>query len=497
MLLSHEWLREHGVSIASEELPERILQIGEGNFLRGFVDWLLYQLMKNNKFQGKVVIATPLPSGAKKIQEINDQEGLYTVWLRGLEEGVVVDRKEIMQSVSRGIDPYEQWEDFLQCARNPQIDIVISNTTEAGLSYTREPYDRQACPTTYPAKLTAYLYERFLAFNGSDAHGLDVVPCELVENNGDLLRELVLQCAKDWELPREFRNWVSLHSHFYNTLVDSIVTGFTTDGLAEDSRDVAYDDRLGIIREPFYLWVIQGHPRLKNKLDFPSLGLNVRYVEDVAPFRLIKVRILNGTHTALAGLSYLARIETVKEAVTGEVMGRFVRELMQREIIPALAAQSVAEAEAQSFAEAVLERFSNPLLRHEIESLQLNGLSKIRVRLLPTMMDYLRLNRDLPKLMVMAIAGQLLYYKNADDPAEEWVIRDDETHVRAVRSAWELERTEGLRASVARILSLVEVWDQDLSRVEGMTDLIEQSIRALRGGVLQALSAGVQEQVGR
>ena len=488
MRLSQQWIREHDVSLNIEELPERILQIGEGNFLRGFVDWLIHQLIKNKQYDGRVVVSTPRPMGAKKIQAINEQDGLYTVWLRGLQNGEVVDSREIVQSISRGIDPYTQWDEFLQCARNPQIDIVISNTTEAGLAYSPEPDQRDICPTSYPARLTAYLYERYQAFAGAKTSGLDIVPCELVENNGDLLRDLVLQCASYWKLSLEFKNWVKKYNYFYNTLVDSIVTGFTTNGLVAGDHDMEYEDRLGIIREPFYLWVIQGEARLQQKLDFASLGLNVRFEKEVAPFRLIKVRILNGVHTALAGLSFLAHLETVKMAVTDDMMGKFVRELLNKEIIPALAIRSVPESEAQRFAQAVLERFSNPLLRHEIVALQLNGLSKIRVRLLPTMMDFIRATGKLPSLLIMAIAGQLLYYKNADDLSNHWNIRDDENQVRAVQAAWLLESTQSLHASLTQILSLDEVWGQDLSVIPQLVDLLEQAVIALRTGVFSALS---------
>ncbi len=496
-MLSKDWFKNHSPSQSLPDMPERILQIGEGNFLRGFVDWLIHQLMKQNRFHGKVVIVAPRPSGAKKIQALNAQDGLYTVWLRGMEGNAIVDGKEIIQSVSRALNPYEQWDEFLQCARNPQIDIVTSNTTEAGLSYTKEVYDQSRCPNTYPAKLTAYLYERYLAFQGNEAYGLDVIPCELVENNGYLLRELVIQCAKDWELPVSFLDWVTRHNCFYNTLVDSIVTGFSTDSMTGQSNEMGYDDQLGIIREPYYLWVIQGCERLQAKLDFPAAGLNVRYVDDVSPFRLIKVRILNGAHTALAGLSFLAQMQTVKEAVSDLVIGAFVQELIGSEIIPALVIQAVPEVEAQHFARDVFERFSNPLLRHEIVSLQLNGLSKIKVRLLPTLMDYIQLKGELPKLLTLAIAGQLLFYKNAHDLSARWVIQDNPAHVHAVQEAWKLEETEGLLAGVKGILSLVEVWGQDLRVVEGLTELIVEDIQALRKGILSAVDARLPEQIGR
>ncbi len=488
MLVTRSWLQQEMPEQAQELHPERVLQIGEGNFLRGFVDWLIHQLNKNGKFKGSVVVATPLALGAAKIQEINDQDGLYTVWLRGMENGKVRDDREIIQSISRAIDPYQQWDQFLQCARNPQIDIVVSNTTEAGLTYLEEGYDHERCNASFPAKLTAYLYERFQAFAGDAQMGLDIVPCELVENNGDILRELVLRHASNWNLSSEFVAWVQESNRFYNTLVDSIVTGFQTSTLDPATHDMTYEDKLGIIREPFHLWVIQGDARLKDKWDFGSLGLNVRYEPDVAPFRLIKVRILNGAHTSLAGLATLSAIETVRETVTHPVLGSFVQHLLHDEVNKALQVQHVELTEAESFAAAVMERFSNPLLRHEIASLQLNALSKVKVRLLPTFMDYIERFATLPKLLTMAIAGQLLYFHLDEDGTSPYAIRDDATSMQLVQQAWALEKQEGLEASVKALLSLEEVWGQDLNTLPSFSEHLVYDIEQIRElGVLKAV----------
>ncbi len=489
MLLSKEWMERNGDELRDGHYPERMIQIGEGNFLRGLVDWLIHQLIVNGKYDGRVIVSNPRPTGAQKIREFKQQDGLYTVWRRGMENGNLVDERDIVRSVSRSLNPYEEWQEFLACARNPSIDIVISNTTEAGLTYLEEALDLERCPTSYPAKLTAYLFERYRALSGAPSAGLDIVPCELVENNGDLVRELVLRCAASWGLPREFTAWVKEHNYFYNTLVDSIVTGFNTADKSLLQQEVPYEDSLGVIREPFYLWVIQGPPRLQTKWDFPSLGLNVRYEPDVAPFRLIKVRILNGSHTSLAGLSFLAGLVTVRDAMTHDVMGPFVHALIHNEIIPAASMQGVPESEATRFAAAVVERFSNPLLRHEIASLQLNGLSKVTVRILPTLHDFVAKTGEIPTLLTLAIAGQLLYYKNAENEEDGWIIKDNEEHVQLVAAAWSLEESDGLFAAVSRILGLEAIWGEDLNQVPGLAETITTHIAALQGGgVLGAVS---------
>ncbi len=493
MRLSQEWLTQQGNKVGIQKYPERILQIGEGNFMRGFVDWLIHRLNAAGEYQGRVVVAKPLSTGDGKIREWNAQDGLYTVWRRGVENGKLVDSPEVVQSVSRCINPYTEWEEFMACAQNPEIDIVTSNTTEAGLAYVEEAYVPGVCPTSFPAKLTAYLYERYQRFQGDADYGLEIVPCELVENNGNVLRELVLRYVTAWGLPDVFANWIKNSNHFYNTLVDSIVTGFNTADPELLSSRMAYEDRLGAIREPFYLWVIQGDGELPTKLNFPAAGLNVRYVEDVAPFLLIKVRILNGAHTSLAGLSFLAGLETVREAVTDGDIGPFVRSILQNEIIPALARQGVLREEADSFATAVLERFENPLLRHEIASLQLNGLSKIAVRILPSLNDYLALTGELPRGLVLAIAGQLLYYRNAQEPEHRWVIKDNREHVQRVQAAWERVNTEGMERVASEILAQRDMWGQDLTGVRGLVQLMTEDLLLLEAvGIRKAVADYVQ-----
>ncbi|RIV23121.1 tagaturonate reductase [Alicyclobacillaceae bacterium I2511] len=489
MLLCREWMGRQSNLPSVENYPERFLQFGEGNFMKGFVDWLIHQWNKSGQNQGRTVVVTPLAAGAQAIQKFKDQEGLYTVWLRGIQNGELVDTKEVVTSVSRAIDPYQDWNELLECARQPLLDTVFSNTTEAGLTYLEEPLTGGQCPTSFPGKLTAYLYERYQTFGGDSSMGLDIVPCELVDNNGDRLRELVLQYIADWRLPEQFAKWVEQSNFFYNTLVDSIITGFASMDKKVLAEEFPYVDSLGVVREPFYLWVIEGPARLSEKLNFPAAQLNVRYVPDATPYRLIKVKVLNGAHTSLAGLAYLAGLQTVKEVVTHPVLGTFVQRLMQYEILPTLPAHGIPALAAQEFANSVMERFSNPYLRHEITSLQLNGLSKIGVRVLPILHDSFVATGKIPPLLTMALAGLLLYYRNATAPNERWVIKDNIEQVQAVQAAWELEPSAGLDAAIQAILRLQRVWGQDLSKLPGLAKTLVNDVVQIRSaGVIHALS---------
>lgn len=475
------------------EFPERVIQIGEGNFLRGFVDWMIHQLNKNDLFRGRIVVAAPRPTGARNIERLNGQDGLFTVWLRGLDQGRQVDQREIVSSVSRGIDPYQNWQDFLRCAENPEIEIVVSNTTESGLQYTREALQDGVALSSFPGKLTAYLYHRYCHFHGDAAAGMTIVPCELVDNNGDKLREIVLQHATDWNLPGAFLDWLTQSNHFCNNLVDRIVTGFPQ---GEDANrllsQLDYRDELLTVGEPFHLWAIEADERLQEAWPFEKIGLHVPYVSDVSPYRIQKVRILNGAHTAMSALGLLSGLRTVGETVNHPVLGLFVRSLIHDEIVPSLLASvpGADETVVDDFAHSVLERFDNPFIRHELESLTLNGLSKIRVRLLPTLNDFYANHGQVPVLLSAALAGQLLFYRNADREEDRWAIRDDTKMVEIVEEIWRGEKDLGLDETVSALLKNQQLWDQDLNAIGGLRQEMVKFIRQVRSqGVLSALES--------
>ena len=479
-LLTRAWLEEHRKSEGLPLYPERVIQFGEGKFMRGFVDRLFHRLNQGGLFGGSVVVVTPLASGAKKIKEINDQDGLYTVWLRGNENAQVIDQAESVQSIARAVDPYANWQEILRCAENRTIDIMVSNTTEAGIVYEKESYEPDRCPASFPAKVTAYLYARYQAFDGDPQTGMMIIPCELLEQNGDRLREIVLRYAQEWQLPAGFIAYVKEANHFYNTLVDSIVTAFQSPGSADLPSSVTYEDKNGILREPFYLWVIEGDEQITAKLPFSQLGLRVRYVADVTPFRQIKVRILNGAHTSLAGLATLAGLETVREAIQHPVLGTFTKHLLEQEVHVSLQNSKLAPSDVVNFTNDVIERFTNPLLHHAIASLQLNMLAKLRERVLPSILSYYQLQNRLPAHLMLAFAGQLLFTHPATQAMRSVAWRDDVGKQDRLKEAWELEHQEGLRRSVQTICSDLAFWGEDLSQIPGFVDHVTFDLEQLR-----------------
>ncbi|EPZ45524.1 tagaturonate reductase [Alicyclobacillus acidoterrestris] len=475
----------------SVKFPERIIQIGEGNFLRGFVDWMIHQLNKQGLYEGSVVVVAPRPSGATNIARLNAQDGLFTVCLRGIHQGINIDDREIVSSIRRGIDPHQDWSEFLRCAENPTIDILVSNTTESGIQYVQEDYQMGQPLMSFPGKLTAYLHHRYTFFQGAAAAGMTIVPCELIEDNGEKLREIVLRHAADWGLPTTFQDWIRQHNHFCNTLVDRIVTGFPKGTSGQELLDsLGYRDELVTVGEPYHLWAIEADDRLAQAWPFEKIGLNVRYVADVTPYRVQKVRILNGAHTAMAALGLLAGLSSVREVVIHPVFGPFIHGLLFGEVVPTLADHVDSEDQLEEFANAVMERFANPYIHHELTSLTLNGLSKIRVRLLPTLNDYYARYGRAPRCLSAALAGQLLFYRNADNPLKRWPIQDDSAWVSTLEDIWAKESTVGLEETVAALLRHPQLWGQDLTQLDGLHAQMVAFIRRVRqNGVVTALQS--------
>lgn len=492
-LLSHDVCPDMGLLA----LPERVLQIGEGNFLRGFVDWMIHGLNQHDLFRGRIVVVAPRTTGAPNIDRLNRQDGLFTVWLRGVQQGVQVEEREIVSSVSRGIDPYQHWGEFLGCAENPEIDIVVSNTTESGIQYTPEDFKSGTPVQSFPGKLTAYLYHRYCHFDGAASAGMTIVPCELIDNNGDKLREIVLHHADDWQLPRSFTEWVQSHNHFCNTLVDRIVTGFPQGEDADDLLSaLPYRDELVTVGEPFHLWVIEADERLKSAWPFEKIGMNAHYVTDVTPYRIQKVRILNGAHTAMCALGLLSGLQTVGEVMDQPILGLFVRRLIDEEIVPTLLASvpAIDKATVEEFAGSVVDRFRNPFVHHELNSITLNGLSKIRVRLIPTLYEYYQNRKQVPALLAASIAAQLLFYRNADSHTERWIIRDDPEMVQMIADIWREEAIVGLEATISMLLGTTELWSQDLNEIDGLREGIAVFIHSVRThGIIAALESVVRQ----
>ncbi|HIU48443.1 MAG TPA: tagaturonate reductase [Candidatus Avimonoglobus intestinipullorum] len=386
-----------------------IIQFGEGGFLRAFVDWMIQILNEKTDFCGKVTVVQPIREGLCDV--LAAQNGRYTLIMRGA-EGM---EKRIIDVIANCVKPYDAFDQYLALAEDPSYRFVVSNTTEAGIAYREGDRPEDMPPESFPAKVAVLLKRRF----DLGLPGFVFLPCELIDKNGENLRRIVLQYAKEWGYPAEFIDWVERENVFCNTLVDRIVTGYPKD----EEIETEFPDRMIDTSEYFHLWVIEGPQALLQELPFDKAGLNVIVTADLERYRTRKVRILNGAHTSLVPYALLNGFETVKECVDDPKMGQFLQDCIFEEIIPTL---DLPEAELKDYAENVLVRFANPYIKHYLTSIALNSISKFRVRVLPSILEYQRRFAKFPEHLVFAFAMLLRFYRVGepkDDPALIDIIR--------------------------------------------------------------------------
>lgn len=436
------------------------MQFGEGGFLRAFIDYFFHKMNVQGVYDGKVVIIQPIEKGM--VDMLNAQDCKYNLFLRGVDNGQVVNERTYIESVSRAINPYTDFDSYMALAENPDLRVIISNTTEAGIEYlgTEKLTDRPA--KSYPAKLTQFLYKRFQ----TGLNGFILLPCELTDHNADLLRECVNKYAKLWELGEDFEKWLKKENTFCNTLVDRIVTGYPRDEVEELTKQIGYKDNMIDTGEIFHLWVIEGH--FEEELPFNKAGINVVWTDNVDPYKKRKVRILNGAHTSMVLGAYLYGLETVGECLKDETVCAFLKKCIFEEIVPTL---GNTETDIK-FGEAVLERFSNPFIKHMLLSIALNSVSKFQVRVLPTILEYKEQNGVYPPALTFSMAALIAFYRT-----------DKSNDVPEV-----MEFMKG--ASVEEILKKEEYWQSDLTDmipdVQKYYDLIEdQGMKAAYAEILK------------
>ncbi|MEH7095849.1 tagaturonate reductase [Neobacillus vireti] len=448
--------------------PEKVLQFGEGNFLRAFVDWQIDVLNKTTDFNGSVVVVQPLGSGM--VEKLNEQDGLYTLYLQGMKEGKPVKEHSLINAVSRGLDLYTQYDQFVELAKNPDLRFIFSNTTEAGIAYDETDSLEDQPQKSYPGKLTAFLYRRFQAFNGDKSKGFIIIPCELIDRNGEKLNKIVLQYATQWNLGKEFIQWLNEANTFCCSLVDRIVPGFPRDTIGEITEELGYKDDLVVIGELFHLWVIEGPQWIKDEFPAHLAGLNTLFVDDLTPYRTRKVRILNGAHTAMTPVSYLYGLDTVAEAVDHPVVGSFIKELIFEEIIPTL---DLPIEELNYFADAVLERFMNPFIKHFLMSISLNSMSKYKTRDLPSLLEFIGRKEELPAKLVFSLAALISFYKGKRG-TEDIQLSDDQDILALFNQQWKTfdGTIESLSAIVKMVLGYEKNWEMDLNAIPGLTDMV-------------------------
>ena len=435
--------------------PERVLQFGEGNFLRAFADCFIDIMNEKADFNTKVVICQPLPNGLSEI--INRQDGLYTLQLKGIRDNAAVSENRIISCISRCINPYSDFDALLDCAKNPDLRFIISNTTEAGIVYDDSCCFDDRPQTSFPGKLTRFLYERYRSFKNQPGKGFIILSCELIDNNGEQLKSCVLSYARQWQLDEAFIQWLHIENIFCSTLVDRIVPGYPKDEAPQLWQQYGYRDDLLDVGELFGLWVIEGPDKLKDELPFEASKLPIIITNDHQPYKQRKVRILNGVHTAICCGAYLSGARTVLECMENNDIRSFIEKLIYHEVIPCL---DLPENELLSFAADVLNRFKNPLIRHELLSITLNTTSKLKSRILPSIKAFYNSNGTLPKCLTAAFAFYIaLYRKFCIQNDSSCIIKDTP----AIIDFFKSHRYMPSDILCHKLFTMTHIWGEDLS----------------------------------
>lgn len=468
-------------------LPERVLQFGEGNFLRAFADWYIQKANDKGVFNGRAVIAQPTPHG--RADFLNEQNSFYTVAVRGRENGKIVNSFDRISCVSRCINTFTDYQSLVDVAVSPDLQVIISNTTEAGIVYKENEKLSDAPNVTYPAKLTALLYERFK--NGEK--GVLVLPVELIEDNGAVLKKYVLRYADDWSLGDDFKNYINNECSFCSTLVDRIVTGFPKNDYNKITEELGYDDKLITVCEPYNSWIIQGDKALSEIFPLHKAGLNVIWCDDIKPYRTRKVRILNGAHTMSVLAAYHTGFDIVRDMMQDSLFNAYVKKGLDQIMVTI----DMPKAELVSFADAVLDRFDNPFIDHKLLDISLNSVSKFKARCLYTLLDYVEITGKLPTILCFGLAALIYFYNGrliydgfvGERNGQVYEIKDSCDVCVCFVSAYETDDV------VKAILENKELWDTDLTEISGLYDLVKKyfdDINAL--GMKEAVKKVVEDE---
>ena len=456
----------------AKNYSEKVIQFGEGNFLRAFIEWIIWKTNQKTDFNGSVVVVQPIEKGM--VEWLNEQDGLYHLNLQGLQNGEPVDSVDLIDVISRGLNPYTDFAAYLALAEQPEIRFVISNTTEAGIAFDPACQLDDQPASSYPGKLTQLLYHRWQFFGGDRSKGLIIFPCELIFENGKHLKECIRQYIELWQLGAEFSAWFEEACGVYSTLVDRIVPGYPRDNAAELCARAGYDDRLLDKAEIFHLWVIEAPKEVAAEFPADQAGLNVLFVPSEAPYHERKVTLLNGPHTVLSPVGYLSGLDTVKQCCEDAEIGRYVKKVMYEELLPTL---NLPEAELRKFADDVMERFCNPFVKHFVTSIMLNSFPKFKTRDLPGLKTYLERKGTLPQGLVLGLAAICTYYKGGKRGDDEIVPNDDAKIIELLQGLW----AAGDTAAVAKgVLAADFIWGEDLNAVPGLTELLGKDLTMIQ-----------------
>jgi tagaturonate reductase len=464
------------------ELPEKVLQFGTGVLLRGLPDYFIDKANKQGIFNGRIVVIKSTDSGGA--DAFADQNGLYTHCVQGIEDGQKVEEKILNASVSRVLAAKSEWDEVLKCAANPDMQVIISNTTEVGITLVKDNVHASP-PESFPGKLLAFLYQRFKVFQGDKTKGMVIIPTELITDNGKKLEAILLELAHQNGLEIAFLDWLETYNYFCNSLVDRIVPGkLPAQQHQQMETDNGYRDGLMIMSEVYRLWAIESdNEQVKNILSFAQADGGVVIAPDINVFRELKLRLLNGSHTFSCGLAHLAGFGTVKQAMDDSAFTSYISTLMLQEIVPAITGQTISVAMARDFANKVLDRYRNPYIEHQWLSITVQYSSKMKMRNVPVLQKHYELNGSIPEYMALGFAGHLLFMKSkkADDGkyygefnGAKYLVNDD--HAAYYAEQW--EGAEGA-ALVQKVLSDTAFWGADLSKLPGFAEAVSNKLDGL------------------
>ena len=451
----------------------KIIQFGEGNFLRGFVDYMVDVANEKGIFNGDIAIVKPISFGG--LERFKAQDNIYTISLRGRMNGETYVENRVITSVQKVLDTYQDYKEYTALARLASLEFVVSNTTEAGIVYDAEDQFALTPPNTYPGKLTKFLFERFQAFHGDANKGLIMLPVELIEDNGIKLKECVLQYVELWDLGAEFKRWINENNVFCSTLVDRIITGYPRDEAAQICETLGYEDNLLDTGEPFALWVIESDKDISKKFPLDKAGMHIIFTDNQKPYRERKVRILNGAHTSTVLAAYLTGKNIVLECMKDPMIRKLMEKIVFEEIVPTV---KLPREEAINFANSVLERFENPFVKHALLSISLNSVSKWKSRILPTFKDNYAKTLTPPKYLTFSFAALMAFYTSdvlkdgilfGNRNGEEYHIKDDQKVLEFFAAN---SKSKSTRDFVTAFASNTNFWGEDLTKYNQFTEIV-------------------------
>lgn len=469
--------------------PERkikIMQFGEGNFLRAFVEWILQDLNDKGAIEASVAVVQPMPFG--RVKELADQDGLYTLRLEGIDNGENVRKSQIIDVIGDCINPFTEYEKYLKYGESEDLQVIISNTTEAGIAVDASDTDFSKCPKSFPGKLLALLKRRYDRFKGDMNKGLAIIPCELIDDNGDELYRCLTELAKINKMDEKFIKWMQTANHFTSTLVDRIVPGYPKNEIEAIQEETGYIDNNVVKGEIFHLWVLKKEPFIQKVLPADKTGLNVIFADDIHPYKQRKVKILNGSHTALVPVAYLCGIDTVGEAMNDKTIGKFVKDFIFGEVNPTI---DLPADQMTAFANSVIERYKNPYIRHELMSIALNSTTKFRTRLLPTLLDYVKIKGKLPQHLLFSLASLIAFHKGMRGN-EEIALNDDPAYLAKWKYLW-TEFDGDLDKLAKEALAWKGAWDMDMNTIH--PDITKTVAKYLKEIQTKGMKKAVEEFV--